>query len=288
MLVALDGCNWGDVAALDPASLPPVSVVLQPGTDVTFFVAADTHFGHAGIAAINARQVQAMNSLAGTPWPKSCGGGTVRTPLGVIIAGDLTDSGGGGEWDEFAEHYGLTGAGGPLKYPVFEGTGNHDRHRLIYRPVLDRVKARHGGSLLYSWNWGDVHVVCLDLYPDAAALRWLRRDLAAVDRAAPVVIFFHYSILGPFSQWWSDREREAFAEAIQGYHVVALFHGHYHGSEHYTWRGYDVYNVGSPRHGTHSFAAVHITDDTLTVGSWNYDFGDWDWSHRKSLALPER
>ena len=284
VLTALQGCDWEDGAALDPTSLPPVALTPQTGTDVTFFVAADTHFGHAGIAALNARQVQAMNALPGALWPGPAGGGSITAPRGVLIAGDLTDSGGEGEWDEFAKQYGLTGRDSPLKYPVFECTGNHDRHRLIYRPVIDRVKSRHGGSLLYSWNWDDVHVVCLDLYPDAAALRWLRRDLAAVDRAAPVVIFFHYSILGPFSEWWSDRERDAFAEAIQGYNVVALFHGHYHGSEHYTWRGYDVYNVGSPRHSTHSFAAVHITDDTLTVGSWNYDANDWDWSHQKRLG----
>ena len=37
------------------------------GTDVTFFVAADTHFGFEGIDAINQRQIAAMNVLNRRP-----------------------------------------------------------------------------------------------------------------------------------------------------------------------------------------------------------------------------
>ena len=286
LLLSARGCNWADDPLPGPGSLAPAPRTPAGGTDVTFFVAADTHFGAQGIAERNARQVQAMNDLPGTPLPTAYGGAPVHQPLGLLVAGDLTNSGRRDQWNQFVKHYGLTGSDAPLKYPVFECAGNHDRQALLFRPVLDGVKARHGGKLIYSWNWGDVHLVCLDLYPDAAALRWLRKDLAAVGRKLPVVIYFHYSILGPFSEWWTDRERQAFAEALQGYHVVALFHGHYHASQHYTWRGYDVYNVGSPRHNMHSFAAVRITDNTLTVASWNWDRGGWDWVHRKPINQP--
>ena len=33
-----------------------------------------------------------------------------------------------------------------------------------------------------------------------------------------------------------------------------------------------------------SIAIVRVGDDTLTVGSWNYDANDWDWSHQKRLG----
>lgn len=261
----------------------PIATDREPAgrTDVTFFVAADTHFGFRNIAALNRAQIAAMNALPGTAYPARVGG-VVAAPRGVLIAGDLTEGGTAAQWRQFAAHYGLTGAEGVLKYPVYEGTGNHDRDLIVLRPVLDGVRKRHG-ALTYSWDWHDLHVVCLDLYPNATNLRWLKRDLAAVGPKLPVVIYFHYSLLGPFSDWWSDREKEAFRRAIAPFNVVGIFHGHFHWSGHYRWAGYDVYNVGSPRHGWHSFAAARVTDTTMTVASWNWDRGRWQWAHRKQI-----
>ena len=99
-----------------------------------------------------------------------------------------------------------------------------------------------------------------------------------------MVIYFHYSILGAFSDWWSSREKQAFARAIANYNVIGIFHGHFHGSAHYRWAGHDVYNVGSPRHGGHSFAVVRITDTTMTVASWDWRFNRWRWAHSKRIT----
>jgi hypothetical protein len=33
----------------------------------------------------------------------------------------------------------------------------------------------------------------------------------------------------------------------------------------------DVYNVGSPKHAWKDFFVVHVTDNTLKAGSWNYE-----------------
>ncbi|MHC4715843.1 MAG: hypothetical protein ACYS5V_02640, partial [Planctomycetota bacterium] len=288
------------LVALTGAVLPgcggPIEVVEggPPGpTDVTFFVAADTHFGREGIDRLNKRQIDAMNSLPGTPYPPAVGGRVAR-PKGVLTAGDLTERGHLSQWRQFVAHYGLTGKDGLLKYPVYEGTGNHDRDVPLIQPVISGVRKRHGG-LTYSWDWGDVHLVNLDMYPSAANLRWLRRDLAKVGREAPVIIYFHYSILGPFSDWWSHREKQAFRRAIAGHNVIGIFHGHYHHSGHYTWAGYDVYNVGSPRHGSHSFAVVPIIDGRMTVASWGWDppvpaapfrrpVAGWQWHHVKRIG----
>jgi hypothetical protein len=265
------------LAGCDEDTAPPaVSARTRVGaTDITFLVAADTHIGAEGIVPRNEIQVASMNALPGTAYPAEIGG-TVAAPLGVLMAGDLTNHGGAGEWDTWEKLYGLTGKDGLLKYPIFECSGNHDRPVPGWTTITDKVRQRHGG-LTYSWDWGDVHVVCLDVYPDPTNLRWLRRDLAAAGRDVPVVIYFHYSILGPFSDWWSNRDKDAFAAALERYNVIGIFHGHFHGSYAYKWKGFDVFNIGSPRHMWHRYLAVHVTDTTMTVAAWDWDNQRWDW-----------
>ena len=271
---------WAILCVLSGCQPPegPVAVANRPragGTDVTFFVAADSHIGAEGIEAVNRIEAAAMNSLPGTPCPPEIGG-VVARPRGVLVAGDLTDHGTAAEWNAWEAIYGLTGREGLLKFPVFECSGNHDRILPFMDTVPDRVRRRHGG-LAYSWDWGDLHLVCLDLYPSAENLRWLRRDLAAAGRRVPVVIYFHYSVLGPFSEWWGEPAKEAFAHEIEGYNVIGIFHGHYHGSYSYKWKGRDVFNIGSPRHVWHRFLAVRVTDTAMTVAAWDWDSSKWDW-----------
>ncbi len=274
------GCK-GCSDDLDDANLVVADRQRKGGTDITFIVAADTHFGFKDLEAVNKRQILSMNFMPDRAYPPKIGDKVAR-PRGVLIVGDLTDNGRSNEWRQFVKYYGLTGKDGLLKYPVFECTGNHDRYPALNEPVLDGVKKRHGG-LTYSWDWDDVHLVCLDEYPDKENLRWLRRDLAKAGRKLPIVIYFHFSISGPYSGSWSDREKEAFRKAIDGFNIIGIFHGHYHRSGRYRWEGYDVYNVGSPKHMWHSFAVVRITDTKMTVASWEWESGTWGWSHSKRI-----
>jgi 3',5'-cyclic AMP phosphodiesterase CpdA len=285
-LAALAGAVCAGGAASRPTSAPSRPAE-KPKFDVTFFVAADTHFGVEGIAARNRKQIRAMNAMPGRAYPRAWGGKVAR-PRGVLIAGDLTESGKTDEWREFLKHYGSTGSDGLLKFPVYAGTGNHDRHTLLpVQQVLAGVREAHG-ALTYSWDWDKLHLVCLDLYPDAANRQWLAKDLEKVGKEAPVVLFFHYPLLGPFSDWWKDKDKRAFARTIEGYNVIAVFHGHYHGSEHYRWRGHDVYNVGSPKHAAHSFAVVRVHGHTSMVASWNWDRSRWQWRHWKRIRVGPR
>jgi hypothetical protein len=245
---------------------------------VTFLVAADTHFGAEGLAERNRRQIEAMNSMPGREWPAPLGG-VVGKPLGLLVCGDLTDRGRAEEWYEFVEHYGLDGTDGRIEFPVYEGTGNHDRPNPLFRPVLLAVAQRHGG-LAYAFDFGDLRLVCLDEYPNAARLAWLEDELERVGRDRPVVIYFHFPFTGPYSDWWTDEEKTAFREAVRGYRIVGVFHGHYHGSGHYVWRGLDVYNVGSPRHRDWSFGVARWKDGRLAVASWDWRTGAWTWHHR--------
>ncbi|MBW2454570.1 MAG: metallophosphoesterase [Deltaproteobacteria bacterium] len=278
-------CLWtlGLSACGLPPDLPP-SVVSPPAPtadEVTFFVTADTHFGAEGLVERNRRQIVAMNDLPGRAMPPALGG-IVEQPLAVLVAGDLTDFGWQTEWQQFLAHY---GPGGLLRYRIYETTGNHDRYAPLGYAVLDGVRARHG-ALLYGVALGPVRVICLDRYPDAEAQQWLARQLALLGKTVPVMLFFHYPLMGTFADWWSERDKEGLARVIQDYSVEAIFHGHSHDSRPYEWRGVTVYNVGSPKHAWNSFAVVRVEGRTLSVAAWDWDDNLWVWFHRKKMRAP--
>ncbi|MFW5741571.1 MAG: metallophosphoesterase, partial [Myxococcota bacterium] len=104
----------------------------RPG-QATFYVAADTHFGFEGMIEANRRQAAAMNALPGTMYPAEIGG-RVDPPTGIIMAGDLTESGTSRQWKEFLAHYGNGQDDGKLIAPVFECSGNHDRYGFFSNP----------------------------------------------------------------------------------------------------------------------------------------------------------
>jgi len=258
--------------------------VLAQGDEVTFLVAADTHLGAEGMYARNLRQVEAMNALPGRAWPAALGG-VVERPAVLIVAGDLTDLGRPEDWWAFNRLYGFRRGQGLVDYPVLVGTGNHDQGVPLVRIVPGAVAFRHGGRD-YAVRLGGLYVIGLDVYPDASALPWLRRELERVGRAQPVLLWFHYPLAGKYSDWWTDAEKDAFLKTVEGYGIVAVFHGHYHRSGHYTWRGLQVYNVGSPRHSDHSFAVVRWRGDRLDVASWDWERGDWAWHHTTPWPSP--
>ncbi|MCE5279506.1 MAG: metallophosphoesterase [Planctomycetaceae bacterium] len=281
----------GCAARMLPASGSPPSPPPAGPRDVTLFVAADAHYGASmpngslSIDQLNQRQIDAMNTLSGRAWPG--GAGKVAPPRAVLMLGDMTDNGAPWQWNAFVRDYGRTGAEGLLKYPVYLCSGNHDRYTVFYWPVLQGIAQRHG-SLIYAWDCSGVRMICLDRNPTAESCRWLAAELAAVGAARPVIIYFHYGLSGPYSgeEWWKQSDKDCFAAAVAGYNVIGVFHGHYHGSEHYVWRGLDVYNVGSPRHRTHSFAAVRVTDTTMTVASWDWSRQGWAWAYSKNISRP--
>ncbi len=105
----------------------------------------------------------------------------------------------------------------------------------------------------YSWNWAPLHLVQLHRFGGdtgkgaVSGLPWLKRDLAEkAAGGAPVVIFQHYGWdafsterwdprNGRFDDhgdgaphWWSDDDRHALADALAGYNIVGIFHGHEH------------------------------------------------------------
>ncbi len=249
------------------------------GMDVSFIVTADTHLGHPGMPSQNAMAVEHMNAMPGRALPANLG--TVGIPRGVLAAGDLTEDSQVEHWQAFVKYYGSDGTDGMLRFPMYETWGNHDKNNGWY--VRRRIEERHG-DILYSVDWHDLHIVSLGEAPDHEDVAWLRDDLAKVGKDVGIILYFHFPLEGPYTDnWFANEYKDALADAIAEYHVLGIFHGHYHASGTYTWRGYNVYNVGSPKHGFNSFAVVRVTDSRMTVASWNYVKKTWWWWHDKPI-----
>lgn len=253
--------------------------------DLTFFTCSDTHYNET--KELNVQQaalIDMMNTLPGREYPAKLGGGRIDVPKGVIIPGDLIDDGQGPkqmvlqEWALWEEDFGLTGEK-RLKFPVYEGYGNHDLNAQYY--VEDEIRKRNGkradvtmaasNGYHYAWKWEGVHFVQLNLYPGDArpngqpprqALEFLKNFLAKIvsTSGAPVIISHHYQ---PIDNWWTDAEKEAYYSVIRGYNVVLIIHGHQNIASVTEWKGITVLN-------NHHFLrtgafAVNIRDNEMRI-----------------------
>jgi hypothetical protein len=267
------------------ADLPQPSVPqAAPGAnaplagDLTFLVAADTHLGASGMEQANTEMLAALDELPGTPWPSPLGG-VVASPLALAVLGDLTDSGRAEQMRCFERLY--YAEPHPRRGSTVALSGNHD-HSDKRTAVSRRLTGWHG-SLLRAWDWGEVRVLCMDTGPTDSALVWLARELAGVPAERPLMIFQHFALRGPYSgpDWLSEQQKARYAELLAEHRVLAIFHGHFHGSGHYRWQGIDVYNTGSPRHRWCEALAVRLTRDDLAVASWNWRARRWWWMYTK-------
>jgi len=289
--------------------LTPVSAL---AADVTFLVTSDSHYDaleHEDRNERNRATLDEMNRISEVRWPELLGGDVIDRPRGVLVLGDVIDDGdrmrGSKNQSElqfrhFLADFGLDGTDARLKYPVFEGWGNHDgppigreRFGFSFQSHLKRrnkVRLRKGivdhvskNGLHYSWNWDDVHFIQLNLYPGntphpetrysasyhdpQGSLDFLKTDLALrVDKSGrPVVIMHHYDLQG--TDWWHNEERRAYYETIKPYNVIAVFHGHT-GTGVYRWKpdgdeqALDVINTGQTENG---FFVVQVSGDRMRL-----------------------
>lgn len=210
------------------------------------------------------RFIRLAGTFGGREIPKSLGDGKVSQEfLGMIVTGDLIDSAdknGGNypamqkfEWRRFKMDFGLTGKDGRLPYPVYELHGNHDGPQgdtFIIEDIIARNKNRpnvgmvSANGLHYSWDWGPLHLVNLGMfagsgekrreghhYAPRSSLEFLEKDLSARvgSSGRPVILSFHLDPFGP-NYDWPKEDWGSFWKLIERYNVVALFHGHTHGS----------------------------------------------------------
>ncbi len=263
---------------------------------VSFIVVSDLHFNDSSQVnyRVNDSIVECMNMLREEDSPEAISM-NCKNIRGVVVTGDVTDDGLSTSFERFGNMYGLVGER-KLKYPVYEGFGNHDGDMDGY--VRQQIKQRNlsrkglqsvsGNKLHYSWNWENIHLIQLNIYPgnewdpacdwckyfktssrDAQeSLSFLKEDLQNISdkSTTPVVIFMHYGWDGFSKLWWTEAEQEAFYKTIKDFNVIGIFHGHDHGSKTYNWRGIRVFDAGSSFSGnknTGSFMMVYIHDGQL-------------------------
>ncbi len=272
--------------------------------DITFLAFGDSHYRSDPALNITMNAtLDKMNSIIGTSFPPALGGGLVRTPFGVIGAGDLTDSAQAAEWAQYILDYGVN-TEGRCNYPVYDGYGNHDNGTAVLNGLIARNPLRQnlrsiysssdtGNGLHYSWDWDNVHFIHINVYagnedtPTTSvprySLQFLLYDLAnnVGNSLRPIVIVQHF----PPAADPSDAEEQAFYDAIAGYNVIAILHGHVHGAEFYQWRGFDVYNVGSPS-GRQEFTVFHITGNKLIVANRYSATDTWGITKQKTFPVP--
>lgn len=124
--------------------------------------------------------------------------------------------------------------------PVYLCVGNHDNTiplptpiDYIYLPVYNYVVAKHG-SLEYDFVIENIHFICMSVYPKKSKMKYLKKKMTeAIDEDKKIIIYFHYNLEGPFSDWFKvdlKKDYDAFFETIKPYrdHILALIVGHLH------------------------------------------------------------
>ena len=267
VLAACLSCSC--VHSTDQKSTAPPAVA-KP-RNVTFISTSDSHFKafeSKGWNACNRETIEEINRVTKEPWPEKLGGGKIDIPRGVVLLGDCIDDGdkvvGGKDYTAeqfkaFVAHFGLDGTDGLLKFRVYETWGNHDgppigknkRSRLSFQTELKKrnaLRKKKGwlanlsdNGLHYSWDWDDVHLVSLGLYPadrqnakvrynptwhdPQGALGFLKKDLVKCvgDSGRPVVLMSH---AGFDSNWWHGEDWKAVYDTAAKYNIVLYLYGH--------------------------------------------------------------
>lgn len=238
--------------------------------DVTFISTSDSHYNYGKGDSINIRDldtIRAINAITDITWPDDLGGGRINAPKGVLLLGDVINDGDMSrdgvcisqkQYQAFEEQFGLDGKDGILRFPVFEGWGNHDGPPAgsekngfsMQAKLKERNKLRKEKGLIsnisdagvnYSWDWDDVHFVNLGIYPadkqregiryspewhnPQGALSFLKADLEKnVGKSGRLVVLMAH--MGFDTDWWVKADWADLYNAVKQYNIVLYIFGH--------------------------------------------------------------
>ena len=169
--------------------------------------------------------------------------GNVRTDV-VLALGDNAYN--NGSDSEFISNFFNVYQDMFVNTPIWSTQGNHERNQSVYEDVFTHPTAGEGGGvasgseLYYSFNYGDIHFVCLDSYssainidPGAPQYQWLEQDLQANSKKW-VIAFWHHPPYSKTSGHNSDSEsgmrklRENANVLLEQYGVDLVLGGHNH------------------------------------------------------------
>ena len=247
---------------------------------LTFFGWSDQHTNTSGDTSRLHPFVDAMNTMAGTAWPKTVGG-KVAKPSFVIGAGDIT------EWPTHAAMKGYDSLlNNRLQFPAYDVLGNHDDGGRAFSPtMINWLKKKHG-SLSYTFEKGGVVFIGLWSKFDPKgkpaqpltqeALTYLKEQLAKLSKEKPVVIFTHLC-------HDAMTNRDELVNTIGKSNVIMILGGHYHYSSVNKYSGINFVQLPSPKSKVTEFTVIRITKDRLIAIP--YDFTKKAWASESKKVL---
>ena len=247
---------------------------------LTFFGWSDQHTNTSGDTSRLHPFVDAMNTMAGTAWPKTVGG-KVAKPSFVIGAGDIT------EWPTHAAMKGYDSLlNNRLQFPAYDVLGNHDDGGRAFSPtMINWLKKKHG-SLSYTFEKGGVVFIGLWSKFDPKgkpaqpltqeALTYLKEQLAKLSKEKPVVIFTHLC-------HDAMTNRDELVNTIGKSNVIMILGGHYHYSSVNKYRGINFVQLPSPKSKVTEFTVIRIAKDRLIAIP--YDFTKKAWVSESQKVL---
>ena len=250
---------------------------------LTFFGWSDQHTNTSGDTSRLHPFVDAMNTMAGTAWPKTVGG-KVAKPSFVIGAGDIT------EWPTHAAMKGYDSLlNNRLQFPAYDVLGNHDDGGRAFSPtMINWLKKKHG-SLSYTFEKGGVVFIGLWSKFDPKgkpaqpltqeALTYLKEQLAKLSKEKPVVIFTHLC-------HDAITNRDELVNTIGKSNVIMILGGHYHYSSVNKYRGINFVQLPSPKSKVTEFTVIRIAKDRLIAIP--YDFTKKAWVSESQKVLDSK
>lgn len=201
---------------------------------------------------------------------------------------------------------------------LYEGIGNHDMEKgtccsgtgarddcVCESELLDIVNRGGRQDQIrsqpphYSWEWDGIRFVQLNLEPadepekawnragrdPQDALQFLKAELHDAGPDKNVIVIHHYGLDRFSDKWWSDENKQAYADAISDYRVVAIVTGHLHWSRtpsrlQQCWNGVTAVTVGSTRLGF--ILDFEIIEDQMTLT--RYRNGEERWRDSYSIG----
>lgn len=189
---------------------------------------------------------------------------------GVAIVGDVFDHQHPSVVELFRRRYEHGKGDSTLHSQVYIGMGNHDINpvstdsvkniyernitlayvdSLLYAMRADgRISDLHKPTRNYSFELSGVHFVQTNTWAGdttlaEGGLKWLAKNLKRyASQSEPVVLLMHYTFVDS-QRWINDGEREALAQVLKGYNVLAIFNGHDHHAKVSQWNGIPVYTT---------------------------------------------
>ena len=249
---------------------------------LTFFGWSDQHTNTSGDTSRLHPFVDAMNTMAGTAWPKTVGG-KVAKPSFVIGAGDIT------EWPTHAAMKGYDSLlNNRLQFPAYDVLGNHDDGGRAFSPtMINWLKKKHG-SLSYTFEKGGVVFIGLWSKFDPKgkpaqpltqeALTYLKEQLAKLSKEKPVVIFTHLC-------HDAMTNRDELVNTIGKSNVIMILGGHYHYSSVNQYRGINFVQLPSPKSKFTEFTVIRITKDRLIAIPYDFSKKAWVSESKKVLDI---